>query len=56
MRVEKLDDIELRCQDCMEYMRGLEEGHELVGCEINEEYFDKMVVRVKNSMVQGSLF
>lgn len=32
------------------------EGHELVGCEINEEYFDKMVVRVKNSMAQGSLF
>ena len=32
------------------------EGHELVGCEINEEYFDKMVVRVRNSMAQGSLF
>ena len=32
------------------------EGHELVGCEINEEYFDKMVVRVKNSMAQQSLF
>lgn len=32
------------------------EGHELVGCEINEEYFDKMVVRVRNSMTQGSLF
>jgi site-specific DNA-methyltransferase (adenine-specific) len=32
------------------------EGHELVGCEINEEYFNKMVVRVKNSMAQGSLF
>ena len=26
MRVEKLDGIELRCQDCMEYMRGLEDG------------------------------
>jgi hypothetical protein len=29
---------------------------ELVGCEINEEYFDNMVVRVRNSMVQQSLF
>ena len=26
MRVEKFGDIELRCQDCMEYMRGLEDG------------------------------
>ena len=26
MKVEKLGDIELRCQDCMEYMRGLEDG------------------------------
>ena len=26
MRVEKLGDIELRCQDCMEYMRGLDDG------------------------------
>lgn len=26
MRVEKLGDIELRCQDCMEYMRGLEDN------------------------------
>ena len=32
------------------------EGHELVGCEINEEYFDKMVDRVKQSMAQQSLF
>ena len=26
MRVEKLGDIELRCQDCMDYMRGLQDG------------------------------
>lgn len=26
MRVEKLEGIELRCQDCMEYMRGLQDG------------------------------
>lgn len=30
--------------------------YELVGCEINEEYFDKMVVRVRNSMAQQKLF